>query len=704
MKKLFFILVFFASLVSAQVSEVNPDTLYYQTDDIVVTGTRVAKKIIDIPYPVTRIDKASYKYLPKTSVNTAIQDVPGVFFQSRYGNHDVRISIRGFGSRSNSGIRGVRILLDGIPESEPDGQTRIEAVDFNSIGSIEIVKGNSSSLYTNAPGGVINFINEIDFRRSSVHILNEFGSFGYRRNGFKSLVAGSNYRFMATYTYHNYEGYRKHSEDYWHIVNTVFETYPAERLNLQVLGYFVNGLIRLPGSLKLSEYNADRFQAAKNESDYDYRRVSKKGRIGIRFDGYLDDDKRNEFEITTYGTIKYFERAQKDFRVMNRYGLGATARYINKSVIAGRDNEFSVGGDLFYQSGPVETYNNIGGKKGDILSALADEVISNAGYYIQNSLELYDKRLYLLVTGRYDDVIFDQKNQLLSAQNDRRDFHAFTPKAALNYKILPNLAFYTSAGYSFDSPAGNEMDNFPTSSNPSALLNPDLKPQKSLNYEAGIKGNILTPDLPVLKNTKFEVSLFQSRIKDEIVPFEVFGSVYYRNSAETVRNGLELGGNFFTEYGVGFIINYTYSDFKYDTYSALALSLDGNGNLLQTLKDYSGKEVPSIPKHNLGFSVYYDAALTKDLSGFANIKYNYMEGMYVNDGNTEKTNSYNLVNINTGLNYNLGPFGFVLSAGVQNLTDVQYVGFININSTSNRYYEAGAPRSYYGSLSINYGL
>ena len=121
------------------------DSIKYQTDEVVVTGTRTNQKIIDIPYSVVRISPAQFKYDRKVSISDVLNTVPGVFMQSRYGNHDVRISIRGFGSRSNTGIRGVRILLDGIPESEPDGQTRIEAIDFNSIGSIEIVKGNSSS-------------------------------------------------------------------------------------------------------------------------------------------------------------------------------------------------------------------------------------------------------------------------------------------------------------------------------------------------------------------------------------------------------------------------------------------------------------------------------------------------------------------------------------------------------------------------------
>ena len=148
------------------------DTIKYQTDEVVVTGTRVEQKIIDIPYPVYRINNYQFQFDRKVSINDVLISIPGVFMQSRYGNHDVRISIRGFGSRSNTGIRGIRILLDGIPESEPDGQTRVEAIDFNALGSIEVVKGNSSSLYTNAPGGVINFINDINFDNSFIKSIN----------------------------------------------------------------------------------------------------------------------------------------------------------------------------------------------------------------------------------------------------------------------------------------------------------------------------------------------------------------------------------------------------------------------------------------------------------------------------------------------------------------------------------------------------
>src|SRR4030065_136577 len=204
------------------------DTLSYETDDVVVTAKRVEENIIDIPYPVIRLKNTQYKFSKKVSVDDVLENVPGLFIQSRYGNHDVRVTIRGFGSRSNTGIRGVRILMDGIPESEPDGQTRIEGIDFTSIGRIEIVKGNASSLYTNAPGGVANFINDIGFHRSSVTQFNQFGSYGLCRNGIKVAVRTKNYGLLTTYSYQNYDGYRVHNGEYWHILNLVMETKPSD--------------------------------------------------------------------------------------------------------------------------------------------------------------------------------------------------------------------------------------------------------------------------------------------------------------------------------------------------------------------------------------------------------------------------------------------------------------------------------------------
>jgi iron complex outermembrane receptor protein len=702
-------LLFFALLPKAIRSQVlvvgdttvaKIDSLAYETDDIVVTATRVEKKIIDIPYSVVRLKNTQYKFSRKVTIDDVLENVPGLFLQSRYGNHDVRVSIRGFGSRSNTGIRGVRILLDGIPESEPDGQTRIEAIDFNSIGSIEVVKGNSSSLYTNAPGGVINFINDVYFPYSFATNFNEFGSFDLRRNGLKFGVRTDKYGFLGTYSYHNYKGYRPHSEDYWHIFNTVVDLLPGDETNLQILGYFVDGLIKLPGALTKEEFEQDPYQASQREVDRDTKRITTKGRLGLRFKTDFGNAKEHGIEVTGYGTLKYFHRTSSTYRVINRYGVGNSFRYIYRNSIANLDNEFSIGGDMLYQSGPIQFHTNIGGMKGDQLNALTDETISNIGFYFSDFLELYNKQLYLLVTGRYDNVFFEALDQLLGTRSNNRRFEAFTPKAALNFKLLPNISVYTSYGLSFDSPAGNELDNYPSSSNPSVLINPDLKAQKSLNFEIGIKGNLKNPNEQFLNNILFETTFFNSVIEEEIVPFEVFGDVFFRNAAQTSRSGLEIGVDVDVLPWLKFQSAYTFSDFSYDTYEALTI----DENLDTTRQNFSGNEVPSVPKHNIYFALSINQEFSPGITGFVRGSFRHVTGMYVNDANSDKTDDYSLLNAGIGLDMVFGNFNLLISGGVNNIFDKVFVGFISINSSTGRFYEAGEPRNFYAGINLGYAF
>ncbi|GBD88180.1 vitamin B12 transporter BtuB [bacterium BMS3Abin03] len=670
------------------------DTLYYELDNVVITGTRVKKRIIDIPYPVYRINNTNFVFDRKIGINEVLASVPGVFMQSRYGNHDVRISIRGFGSRSNSGIRGVRILLDGIPESEPDGQTRIEAIDFNSIGKIEIAKGNSSSLYTNAPGGVINFINDIDFSRSFTTNFNQFGSFNLRRNGIKTGIRTKDYGFLATYSYHNYKGYREHNNEYWHILNTVLETTPADHTSLKILGYFVDGLIKIPGALTKEEFAEDPYQADQRMVDRDKKRISTKGRLGIRFNAKFGGDLNNEIEITSYGTIKYFYRPSKLYKIINRYGFGLTARYVNKSEFWNLKNEFSIGGDALLQPARTEYYDNINGLKGDQLKQLLDEKISNTGFYLSDNFEILKDKLYALVTGRFDHVVYDLTEETLPSRNDHRAFDGFTPKFAMNYKLTPYMAIYASYGLSFDSPAKNELDSF----DPSKLYNGELEAQESKNFEIGIKGNIISSESGFFSNILFETTYFNIIIENEIVPFEKAGDVFFRNAAKTTRQGIEFGTVTDIFQGLKLNISYTYSNFVYDNY--ITEVIDEAGDV--TVKDFSGNYAPSVPVHNIYAALSYAYTFSSFVTGFVKISYMSVSGLWVDDANSDKTNAYNILNTVLGFDMLFGKFNLMISGGMNNITDLVYVGFTNTNSTTGRFYEAGEPRNYFGSLNLGY--
>jgi iron complex outermembrane receptor protein len=695
--KLFVLLLIICSSLQAQV-----DTTEYLIEEIMVTGTRVEQKIIDIPFSVQRIDQSAWVASRKIGLNDVLPTVPGLFLQSRYGNHDVRVSIRGFGSRSNTGIRGVRILLDGIPESEPDGQTRIEGIDFTSIGRIEIVKGNSSSLYTNAPGGVINFLTDKYFLRSFVLSENEFGSFDTWKNGIKVGVNSNNSRFMVTGSYENYKGYRNHSQQYMNRLNAIYEADITAKSKISLYGYYVNTLIKLPGSLTLKQYNKNDTAANSNSLSRDENRFTEKGRLGVTYKADFDSKNMNHaVEVTGYGTIKYFNRVAKTYRIFNRFGLGGSFRYINKYRFTSRTNEFSVGGDFYIQTGPISEFDNIGGKRLDQLKTLTDETISNVGFYAVEQFPILKDRLALLITGRYDRVYYLSQNQLESYRDTSRLYDKFTPKFALNLKLTPKIALYTSFGLGFDSPAFNEMDNYPFSKDGGLhTINPDINAQKSMNYEAGIKGDL--PDLKkkFFNNTFVELTVFHNKIEDVIVPFTVDTDVYYRNAATSKRTGLEFGLTSEIVEGLTLKTAYTFSDFKYDEYKAL--TIDSAGGL--HTEYFDGNTEPSNPKNLFSGELAYRYTLKKNYTFFIKGNYQYVGEMFVDDSNTDtaKTKAYNLVNGQLGVDFTFGNVKVLAYGGVNNITDEKYVAFININSNKGEFYESGPRRNFFGGFSIAY--
>jgi iron complex outermembrane receptor protein len=676
------------------------DSIYRELDEVVITATRVNKRIIDIPYSVVRLNYTNYKYDRAIGSNDMLSGVPGLFLQSRYGDHDVRFSIRGFGSRSNSGVRGIRILLDDIPESEPDGQTRLEALDFNSIGRIEIVKGNASSLYTNAPGGVANFFNDIEFDRSSVLQFNQFGSFGLRKNGFKAAVKTDKYRLLTTYSYVNYDGYREHNTEYWNILNIVLEANPSPHTSLKILGYYVDGEIKLPGSLTKEEFEADPWQADPRSVSRDEKRITTKGRVGIRYNATFGGNLNNEVEVTAYGTIKYFHRTAKDYRIISRYGFGFSPKYMNRLKFGNHRNELAVGLDIFSQPARIENYENFNGTKGDQILQLISENIVNKGFYISDNFEIIPEKLFVLVTGRYDNVAYGQQEETLPSMSDSRSFKAFTPKAALNYSLTPMITAYGSYGYSFDSPANNELE----SPDPAYLYNRDLDPQESQNFELGIKGHLYRWKEFFLPRFLFDVTFFDIIVNNEIVPYEFLSTVYYRNAAKTNRVGVEAGIQLELIPDLNFGITYTFSSFLYKDYYARTIVEDSTGNFVTTDKDFSGNIVPTIPKNNLFLTLSYSKKIVRNFNIFAKASYQSISGMWVDDANTDKTNGYNLLNGLLGLDLRFGKFNVMASGGVNNIFDVTYVGFINTNSVNLRFYEAGAPRDWFCTVNLGYSF
>ncbi|MCW8809480.1 MAG: TonB-dependent receptor [Ignavibacteriaceae bacterium] len=674
------------------------DTLEYGLEEVTIVGTRTKEKIIDIPYSVFSVEKKELMFGKKVSAKSVLADVPGLFLQSRYGTSDLRVSIRGFGNRSNTGIRGVRILQDGIPESEPDGESVLDAIDFTSLGGVEVVKGNLSSLYANAPGGVIDFKTDIYFPDEYVSSTNQFGQYGFRQNGFKLGLKNDENRFFLSYYYRNLNGYRNHSDEYQHLLNSVYEGYLGTRSSITVLGNYVNGFNRIPGSLTKEEYESDPFMASPIAEAFNFRRITRKGRLAVKYRTGFGAMDANELEITGYGGIKELEKVDNEFYTLStRYSLGALIRYANRSVIVGRQNTFTAGMDYAYQSGPVNAFENIGGNRGLSVENEFDSNVSNIGFYFLDHYNILEQKLDLFFSSRYDLSVFSNDIFIpYGSVDSSRTFNAFTPKIGLNFKITPEIALYTSYGLSYDFPALTELENNPLSSNPRYTLNPDIDPSKSDNFELGIKGNLFNSGSDFMKKVIFDITGFYYKITDEIVPFIINQKTYFRNAAKTNRKGVEIGIKTEPFEETEMVVNYTYTDFKYDEFLTTNYTPSG-----QVQEDYSGNYEPSVPKHIINFIFNYDFEITDDISGLLQWDCDYIAKLYVDDANSATAPDYFYGNIMLGAAYNTDLIGLVFYVGVNNIFDKRYVGFVNINDYYERYYETGEPRTFYSGLNFN---
>lgn len=670
-------------------------------EEIVITGTRTEKKIIDIPYSVFRVDKKELIFGRDMNAKDILQDVPGLFIQTKYGS-DVRISIRGFGTRSNSGVRGIKILLDGFTESEPDGETSMDAIDYSSLGGVEVVKGNQSSLYPNAPGGVINFLSDFSFTQNFVRSSSQFGSYGLMQNGLRAGHVSSKTKFLLSYTYKNYKGFREHGSEYSHLINANYLIDLENKSSLSIFTNYTRNFIRIPGALNGIEFALDPEQAYFQAVGSDFKRETQKGRVGLKYQKSWGSNNENQIELLGFGSIRDLVFTTNVlYNIKYKYFLGSSFRFTNKSPLLKTGNEFTVGADYNYVTGPLSGYTNLGGSKSDELQIQNTETQSNYGIFAFDQIELLKDKFYFLLSGRFDKVSITNNDELFSARNSTRSFSRFTPKAAINYKLAPTVSAYTSFGFGFDTPSASELENFPYSSNSgTTTLNPDINAQTSKNFEIGIKGNLINKKRKFIKKILFELTLFNTQVNDEIIPFVITDRVYFRNAAKTNRLGFESGFKIEPIERMDVLLNYTYTHFKYDKY--ISRIYPGTGDPIDV--EYSGKLVPAVPQHLVNFIVEAEPEIARRTELLCIFDCDYISRIYTDDLNSAQASPYFYANATLGIKHSWKSINIILSGGVKNIFNKKFAGFVNINANpekpvdQRRYYELGEPRNFYTSL------
>ena len=653
-------------------------------DEIEVRATRTPKPLDKVPAAISVVtQEAIQRGRQQLGLDESLAAVPGLFMQGRYNfAQDLRIAIRGFGARSNFGIRGVKILVDGIPESLPDGQAQSDGIDLGSAGQIEVIRGPASSLYGNASGGVIHIATERGPTEPFVESRLSTGDFGFRKLQLKAGGDTGRLNYLVNISELQYDGHRDHSETEDTLLNArlVYTIDDSSEFGV-VVNVTDQPVANDPGGITLQDAQADPTQARQRNVDFDagealdqqrlgldYRKaIGDKGELQLR-NYYVWRDFANKLPFTGGGAVQF-----------DRSFVGGGASYTHAGSFRDRPNTLIVGFDIDRQDDERQRFDNNMG----VLGALAfdqTELVTSLGVFIQNEIELSDK-LALTVGLRYDEVEFDVDDHFLSDGDDsgQRTLSETSPMFGLVYSATDSTSLYATYSTSFETPTTTEF------ANPSGAggFNPGIDPQTAENFEVGIRGLIG-------HRNRYEVSVFTMDVDDELIPFELAaqpGRDFFSNAGKSSRRGAEFAFSSEPINNLSFTLAYTYSDFEFDRF------LDDNDN------DFSGHAIPGIPddllraelayRHPSGF---YGAVDVLDVGSF-----------FVDNANSIATESYTVANLRAGFtDLRFGRWVVSPFVGINNLRDAVYPANVRINAFGGRFFEPAPDRHYYGGVSVRY--
>jgi len=708
-KTILFVLIIFSTIQAQQKNQI--DTLTYEMKQISVTATRYAENLLEIPYSVTILNSQQLKNLRGYGLDEALSTIPGVLAQSRSGNQDVRLVIRGFGARgagdrSNSGTsRGIRVMIDGIPETEPDGRTSFDQIDLSVADNIEVIRSNASAVWGNAAGGIVNLSTVPTGLNGGITLRSLAGSFGFNQLQVKANTNFQNGKLFTSLSNSNLDGWRNHSSSFRTLFNLGFTSNLDEATKLGIFLSGVSNTFHIPGPLTQKQFDADPAQSNPTYLQRDERRFNLLGKVGITLNHEFDNS--NGISGMVFVNPKYLQRSERGtFRDFTRYHVGGNLMYANNSEVnSSIKNKLVIGADEAYQDGAILFYSlSPTNGRGDVLKDNKREGANTLGAFIQDEI-LFNEKLSVIVGARYDDITYYSESFITSGYGlQEKSFKHFTPKAGITYRLSPTQSLYANLGGGIEVPAGNETDPAGTYGQDLIyLLNPLLDPIISTTYEIGTKHLVAFENSDLLKNLSYDLAIYYIDVNNDIIPYR--GGRFYFTAGKTHRMGLELGTS--VQFSKGFLFNgaFTFSSNKYAEY--LVDSVHYDLSKAGKFANYKDNKVAGIP------DLYYNFGLTYsplEFNGaFISVSMNGIGKYFVDDANKLSVPSFNVFNVSIGLNKPVkivGELSFTGFLTVNNLFDLKYASsaFINPDIVNKEavFLEPGMPRNFVLSFSFSY--
>lgn len=670
---------------------------YHRIDDLVITGSRYQASGWQLPFSVNRVD-AEQATLGKPGVNLseALGSVPGLVVQNRQNYaQDLQISSRGFGARSAFGIRGIKLLADGVPLSNPDGQGQAATFDLDTLDRIEVLRGPFASVYGSNSGGVIQLFSRDGQGAPKVSVDTSQAAYGTSRTRVAAEGGNDKAGFIVNRSHFETNGYRDHSGAILDKTFAKLTLYPDDlsKLSLSFSELDQNDT-QDPQGLTWQQVQSDRRAAAPSALQFDTRKTVDHRQFALNYErSFTAGTWQSTLYSGTRRVIQYqsIPKAAQESNGRNSGGVidferrfhGIGNRWTQSFDLGSSLLTVTSGLDYDYSRDDRQGYENFVGDtlgvRGDLRRDERNEVTSLSPY-VQAAWQL--GKLQLQAGLRHSEVKFEVDDHFIQGDNGDDSgsvtYRELTPTLGASYALLPDMNIYASWGKGLETPTLNELSY----SGPDSTFGFDLKPATSEQFEIGLKARLA-------ETTNLQVALFQIDTDDELVVASASGGRNtFQNAAQTRRRGVELSVESYVSETLRANLAYTHIDATYSK------DFSSRGEVIE-----SGKHLPGIPTNTL-----YGELAWKPVDWFSTaVGGLYRSKLYVEDSNSAKAApSYALFNWQARFEQKAGALTFNQVLRIDNLLDREYIGSVIVGDGNGRYYEPGPERAWYVGAGMQY--
>ena len=686
---------------------VSTASLAQTLDEVVVSASRSEQRSFDAPASVQSVGRETIQGAgPQVNLSESLNRVPGLTILDRQNYaQDLQLSIRGFGARAAFGIRGIRLLIDGIPATTPDGQGQGSSISLTSTDHIEVLRGPMAQLYGNSSGGVIQAFSKAAPTEAELGYQYFVGSYGLHRADYQMGDTLGTVGIMADYSTMSIDGYRANSATERKQFNGKLGFDLTEQMHVNlVFNQFDMPLALDPLGLTRAQLIADPTQAGSGASKFQTRKTVLQNQLGSSATYTIDQD-RSITGHAYYGTrdnLQYQSGTQNAstgvwpanglWTGLNRAYFGVGMQYNERAVWAGTPLEWAAGYEFDRSREYRQGGATLAGQKTGAPTRSEDNQSENSDWFVQGTALLTDT-LSLSTGLRQSLVRFVSDDYYLGDGNDGSgnvSYQATSPVLGFTWHATDQLNLYANYGKGFETPTLAEMAyKLGPAATVIGQFNPTLNASSSQHYEVGTKW-VPNP------RSRVDFALYQIDTVDEIVTSRsVSGQTAYKNAPGTSRSGWELSGN--TQITEHVALNASAS--MIDAHYSQAFT-SGSTAIA------SGKQLPGIPQSYL----FSELAWTSEAAAAAKqglrlgVELVQAGRIYANDTNTESADGHTVFNLSASQRWSLGKGALTAYARVNNVGDERYVGSVIVNQSSSQYYEPGLPQNWTLGLSLNLHL